>query len=118
LRIVASASAILKTRMIVVRRPDVMCAKARAVGSATPSPPPSDERTPALLPTARFLMADIDLKERITATIEDFTKLSGISRSRVYELLKAGELESVHIMGRHLIIVQSYHDYLLKLRKK
>jgi hypothetical protein len=117
LRIVASASAILKTRMIVVRRPDVMCAKARAVGSATPSPPPSDD-TPGPLPTARFLMADIDLKERITATIEDFTKLSGISRSRVYELLKAGELESVHIMGRHLIIVQSYHDYLLKLRKK
>jgi len=61
-------------------------------------------------------MSDIDIKERITATIEDFRTLSGISRSRIYELLKAGELESVYVMGRHLIVVQSYHEYLQRLR--
>lgn len=63
-------------------------------------------------------MSDLDLKERITATIEDFRRLSGISRSRVYELLKAGKLQSVHVMGRHLIIVQSYHEYLQQLKDR
>ncbi len=61
-------------------------------------------------------MADADFKERITATIDDFTRLSGISRTRVYELLKARKIESVHVMGRHLIIVQSYHEYLHTLK--
>ncbi len=51
----------------------------------------------------------------ITATIDDFKRLSGISRSRIYELLKAGKLQSVHIMGRHLIIVDSYREYIRKL---
>ena len=46
--------------------------------------------------------------EIITATIPEFRRLSGISRSRIYELLDRGEIESVHIGARRLIIIDSY----------
>ena len=53
--------------------------------------------------------------EIITATIPEFRRLSGISRSRIYELLDRGEIESVHIGARRLIIIDSYRR-LIKRR--
>jgi predicted DNA-binding transcriptional regulator AlpA len=54
----------------------------------------------------------------ITATIPEFRRISGISRSRIYELLDAGELQSVHIGVRRLIIIQSYLDLIERQRSK
>ena len=54
----------------------------------------------------------------ITATIPEFKRISGISRSRIYELLDAGELQSVHIGVRRLIIIQSYLDLIARRRDK
>ena len=34
----------------------------------------------------------LDPSDRITATIPEFRRLSGIGRSRIYELLDAGEI--------------------------
>jgi hypothetical protein len=56
---------------------------------------------------------DIDI---ITATIPRFREISGISRSRIYELLDAGELESVHVGARRLILIDSYRRMLARLR--
>jgi excisionase family DNA binding protein len=53
-------------------------------------------------------MQNLDTSFPITATIPEFRRLSGISRSRIYELLDAGEIESVHIGTRRLILVDSY----------
>jgi hypothetical protein len=52
----------------------------------------------------------------ITATIAGFCKLSGIGRTKTYELLDAGEIESIHIGTRRLIIVDSYRRLLARLR--
>jgi len=52
----------------------------------------------------------------ITATIPEFRRISGISRSRIYELLDAGELESVHVGSRRLIVVRSYLDLIQRLQ--
>jgi hypothetical protein len=54
----------------------------------------------------------------ITVTIPEFKRISGISRSRIYELLDAGELQSVHIGVRRLVIVQSYLDPIDRQRTK
>jgi len=54
----------------------------------------------------------------ITVTIPEFKRISGISRSRIYELLDAGELHSVHIGVRRLIIIQSYLDLIERQRAK
>jgi hypothetical protein len=54
----------------------------------------------------------------ITATIPEFRRISGISRSRIYELLDAGELQSVHIGVRRLIIIKSYLDLIERQRCK
>src|ERR1700730_13331188 len=48
----------------------------------------------------------------ITAPISEFKRLSGISRSRIYELLSSGELASVYIGARRFIIIQSYLDFI------
>jgi hypothetical protein len=54
----------------------------------------------------------------ITTTIPEFRRISGISRSRIYELLDAGELQSVHIGVRRLIIIKSYLDLIERQRCK
>jgi hypothetical protein len=57
-----------------------------------------------------------DTTEIITATIPRFREISGIGRSRIYELLDAGELESVHVGARRLIVVDSYRRLLARLK--
>ena len=52
----------------------------------------------------------------ITATIPEFRRISGISRSRIYELLSAGELDSVSIGSRRLILIESYRRLIDRLR--
>jgi excisionase family DNA binding protein len=52
----------------------------------------------------------------ITATIAEFCKLSGIGRSKTYELLAAGDLESIHVGVRRLIVVASYRRFVARLQ--
>src|SRR5271169_2833398 len=56
--------------------------------------------------------------DRITATIPEFRRLSGIGRSRIYELLDAGELESVYIGSRRLILIDSYRKLIERHRDR
>jgi len=49
---------------------------------------------------------------RISSTIKDFVKRSGIGRSKVYEMLDSGELESAKVGGMRLIIEDSYRRLL------
>jgi len=46
----------------------------------------------------------------ITATMSQFAALSGLGRTSIYELIKSGALRSVRIMGRRLIVVESYRE--------
>jgi hypothetical protein len=55
--------------------------------------------------------------EPITATIPEFRRISGIGRSRIYELLDAGELESIHIGSRRLILIDSYRRLIERRRQ-
>jgi hypothetical protein len=52
----------------------------------------------------------------ITATIPEFRRLSGISRSRIYELLDERAIESVYIGARRLIVVDSYRKLIQQQR--
>jgi hypothetical protein len=54
----------------------------------------------------------------ITATIPEFRRLSGISRSRIYQLLGSGGIESVHIGARRLIVIDSYLQLVERQRAK
>jgi hypothetical protein len=54
--------------------------------------------------------------DTITASIAEFVRISGISRSKIYELLGNGEIHSVCIGARRLIIIQSYRDLLERTR--
>jgi len=49
---------------------------------------------------------------QITAPIGRFCRDNGLGRTKVYELIGVGEIESVTIGRRRYIIVQSYIDFL------
>jgi len=49
---------------------------------------------------------------QITAPIGPFCRDNGLGRTKVYELIGVGEIESVTIGRRRYIIVQSYIDFL------
>src|SRR5262249_10143185 len=49
---------------------------------------------------------------QITAPIGSFCRDNGLGRTKVYELIGDGEIESVTIGRKRYIIVQSYIDFL------
>lgn len=53
----------------------------------------------------------------ITATVEQFSALSGLGRTSIYELINSGALRSVRIMGRRLIVVESYRELVERAEK-
>jgi hypothetical protein len=61
---------------------------------------------------------DIIMTERtltdpiITATVDAFSRMSGISRDLVYDMLKQGCLDSIKIGRKRLIVIASYHRYI------
>jgi len=50
---------------------------------------------------------NIPTQEKITLRINETVAVSGLSRSTIYELLKAGKLQAVKIGGRRLILRES-----------
>jgi hypothetical protein len=52
----------------------------------------------------------------ITATIRDFSRISGLGNTSIYQLLNDGEIESVTSGRRRLILIASYHQYLDRQR--
>ncbi len=52
----------------------------------------------------------------ITAAIGEFCILSGLGRSRIYELIAAGDLDSVTIGKRRLIVIESYRKLIERRR--
>ena len=54
--------------------------------------------------------------KEIAYRIPDASDVSGIGRTTLYELIKKGEIESVHVGRRTLIIAASLHLYLDRLR--
>ena len=49
----------------------------------------------------------LPIAERFGVTVQMAAEFSGISRSRIYELLQSGELEGRIIHGRRIVVVQS-----------
>lgn len=54
----------------------------------------------------------------ITATIKKFVELSGVGRSKTYELLADHSLESIYVGGRRLILIDSYLALIERQRAK
>jgi excisionase family DNA binding protein len=50
--------------------------------------------------------------ELITVTIDDAVKISGISRSRLYQLIENGKVTSTKIGNRRLVFVSSLRALL------
>ena len=54
----------------------------------------------------------------ITSTVGNFCRVTGIGRSKTYELLAAGDLDSIKIGKRRLIILDSYRKLIEQQRAK
>jgi excisionase family DNA binding protein len=48
----------------------------------------------------------------ITAPVNEFCVLSGLGRTKVYDMLDKGDLKSIKIGKRRLIVVDSYHKLI------
>lgn len=51
-----------------------------------------------------------NLNNSISVGIADAAKMTGLSRSRIYELMNEGKLRSVHVGRRRLIPVSSLRE--------
>lgn len=57
-------------------------------------------------------MPDIPFSERITCSIPDASQASGLGRSKLYEAIADGSLETVTIGSRRLIVIRSLKEFL------
>lgn len=49
---------------------------------------------------------------RLTVSISETCRLSGLSRSKIYELIASGGLKTTHVGRRHLVYVTSLRSLL------
>jgi len=56
--------------------------------------------------------------EAVTCTLENAASAIGVSKPTVYKLIKAGQIETVRIAGRHLVIVESVRNMVASARQK
>lgn len=52
----------------------------------------------------------------ITTPVGEFCRISGIGRTRVYELIAAGELDSITLGKRRLIVLDSFRRLIERQR--
>ena len=55
---------------------------------------------------------DVPTDEKITLRVNETTAVSGLSRSTIYVLLKAGKLQTTKVGGRRLILRESLQRLL------
>jgi excisionase family DNA binding protein len=55
--------------------------------------------------------------ERLLLTAEETAEALGIGRTKVYELMRLGLIESVKIHGCRRIPTQAVHNYVKRLRQ-
>jgi excisionase family DNA binding protein len=56
--------------------------------------------------------------ERLLLTPEEVAEALGIGRTKVYELMRLGLIESVKIHGCRRIPTEAVHDYVDRLRRE
>jgi hypothetical protein len=56
--------------------------------------------------------------EPISVKIPEAVRLSGLSRSRIYELMKSGDIEYAKVGSSTLIIVESLRSFVQSRRKQ
>jgi excisionase family DNA binding protein len=56
--------------------------------------------------------------ERLLLTPEETAEMLGIGRTKVYELLRLGLIESVKIHGCRRIPTEAVHNYVERLRRE
>lgn len=57
-----------------------------------------------------------DTLSKLLLTIADTGPTIGVGRTKVYELIDAGELETVNIGRRRLVVAESVDQYVKRLR--
>ena len=60
--------------------------------------------------------ADSILAEPISVKIPEAVRLTGLSRSRIYELMKSGDIEFAKVGSSTLILVESLRSLILSRR--
>jgi excisionase family DNA binding protein len=56
--------------------------------------------------------------DRLLLTPEEVAEMLGIGRTKVYELMRLGLIESVKIHGCRRIPTEAVHDYVERLRRE
>lgn len=62
------------------------------------------------------MMPDNDRLEPICVRIREAVRLSGLSRSRVYELMRSGDIEFAKVGGSTLILLDSLRRFIERSR--
>ncbi len=68
-------------------------------------------------PRAYVFVNEEDDMDRLLLTPTEAAAALGIGRSKVYELMQTGQLESVHIGACRRVPAEALHSLLLSLRK-
>jgi len=60
---------------------------------------------------------DHNSDHKLAYSVPQFSKVSDLSRSLLYEAIKLGELQSIKVRGRRLILAEDGMNWLLSFRR-
>jgi predicted DNA-binding transcriptional regulator AlpA len=67
--------------------------------------------------TSHLQARTIDINERLTVRIPQALSMIGLGRSMLYELVSAGEIETIKVGKATLVIVSSLNDFVERRRR-
>jgi hypothetical protein len=53
-----------------------------------------------------------------TLPLTKFLEYSGMGETKARELIKSGEIETAVVVGRRMVIISSYHDYVQRQQQR
>ena len=63
-------------------------------------------------------MENIEADDRLAVSIRETGRLIGVGRTSVYTLIKDGDIKSVKIRNRHLVIRASINELIERLSER
>jgi excisionase family DNA binding protein len=59
----------------------------------------------------------VPVNERLNVSVKEATQIIGIGRSRLYQIINAGELRTIRIGKRRLVPVDAIRDFVARAER-
>ena len=92
--------------------------KSKSPARAKPNNPPKSAKRAAFKSRPNRTAATLPRSEKITTSVNGTSEITDLCRTKIWDLIRKGELETIHVRKRCLVIVASIHAFIERQAKR